>query len=75
VDLAGEGFQQLCNDGQQVEAGEPLVKFDLEKIKAAGKELHSALVVTNKEVVLDCTGLKEGRVSKGKDTVFTAQTN
>lgn len=74
VDLNGEGFQQICQDGQEVQAGEVLIKFDLERIKAAGKETHSALVVTNKEVVLEATGLKEGRVSRGKDIVLAVQT-
>lgn len=74
VDLEGEGFQQLCKDGQLVQAGEPLVKFDAKKIKAAGKDLHSALIITNKEVVQAATGLEQGKVSRGKDVVFVVQT-
>lgn len=74
VDLEGEGFQQLCKDGQLVQAGETLVKFDAKKIKAAGKELHSALIITNKEAVLAATGLEQGKVSRGKDVVFIVQT-
>jgi glucose-specific phosphotransferase system IIA component len=72
VELEGAGFEQICTDGQQVQLGETLVKFDPEKIKAAGKELHSALVVTNKEAVLSATGLEKGKVSRG-DVVYIVQ--
>lgn len=75
VDLGGKGFRVLCQDGQKVQPGEPLIKFDTNVIREAGKELHSALVVTNKEVVLESAGAREGRVSRGKDIVFTVQTN
>lgn len=70
VDLGGEGFNQYCKDGQHVQAGDTLMKFDPEKIKTAGKELHSALVITNKEAVLASTSLKKGKVTRGKDVVF-----
>ena len=49
VDLKGEGFEQLCGEGEQVKPGQALIKFDADMIKAAGKELHSALVVTNRK--------------------------
>jgi PTS system D-glucosamine-specific IIC component len=73
VDLQGKGFTSLCSDGQLVQPGEALVKFDQEKIRAAGKELHSALIVTNKEAVLSSTGLEKGKVTRGKDLVFVAE--
>mgnify|MGYP000862250609 FL=1 len=65
VELEGEGFEQVCRDGQQVQPGEILVKFDRKKIKAAGKELHSALVVTNKDCIISSTSLEKGKVSRG----------
>ena len=65
VDLEGEGFEPVCASGQQVWPGDTLVKFDREKIKAAGKELHSALIVTNKECILSFTGLETGKITRG----------
>jgi len=73
VELEGSGFQPLCKDGQRVEAGETLVKFDLEAIQNAGKSLHSALVITNKEIVQSYTSLNMGRANRGK-TVYIVQT-
>ena len=74
VDLQGKGFEQLCADGQIVRRGQSLVNFDREIIQAAGKTMHSALVVTNKEVVKAATGLTKGKVIRGKDPVFIIQT-
>lgn len=73
VELEGRGFEQLCREGERVERGDPLVKFDRQVIHAAGKELHSALLVTNKEAVLDYSVLDGGKVSRGKEIVFTVQ--
>lgn len=36
VAMNGEGFTYLVKEGQKVSAGEPLIRFDKEKIKAAG---------------------------------------
>ena len=36
VNMKGDGFEYLVTDGQKVEAGAPLLRFDKEKIKAAG---------------------------------------
>ena len=36
VDMKGDGFEYLVQQGQKVSAGTPLVKFDRAKIKAAG---------------------------------------
>ena len=74
IELNGKGFEQLCQDGQQVKPGAGLVRFDRNIISAAGLELHSALVVTNKEIVQDSTGLLSGKVSRGRDIVYVVET-
>ena len=43
VAMNGDGFEVLVAEGDQVKAGQPLVKFSKEKIKAAG---HPDVVVT-----------------------------
>lgn len=73
IELKGRGFEQICRDGQQVEEGEELVRFDREVIQAAGKELYSALVITNKDAVADSAVVREGKVSRGKDVVYIVQ--
>lgn len=38
VDLGGKGFNVLVKDGQDIAAGDPLAKMDLQAIKDAGKQ-------------------------------------
>lgn len=38
VDLGGKGFTVLVKDGQDIAAGDPLAKMDLQAIKDAGKQ-------------------------------------
>ena len=47
VSMAGDGFSYLVKVGDVVKAGQPLLKFSKEKIKAAGHPDTAVLVVTN----------------------------
>ena len=47
VDMGGDGFELLVQEGQHVKAGQELIKFDLEKIKAAGHPCTTMLIVTS----------------------------
>ncbi|WP_057872350.1 beta-glucoside-specific PTS transporter subunit IIABC [Liquorilactobacillus ghanensis] len=47
VNLEGRGFEMLVKQGDQVKAGTPLVKFNIEEIKAAGYSVVTPLVITN----------------------------
>lgn len=47
VAMGGEGFSYLVHQGEQVRTGQPLLKFDREKIKAAGHPDVTICVVTN----------------------------
>ncbi|MDO5737880.1 MAG: PTS glucose transporter subunit IIA [Eubacteriales bacterium] len=58
VELNGDGFECLKEQGQQVSAGEPVVRMDIEKIEAAGKATITPVVFTNKEMVKEIEILK-----------------
>ena len=47
VDMKGEGFTIHVNEGDRVKAGDKLITFDPEKIKAAGHPLTTMMVITN----------------------------
>lgn len=49
IEMGGEGFEKLAAQGDEVEAGQPIVRFDLEKIKASGYDPVTPVVVTNPE--------------------------
>lgn len=47
VNLKGDGFKQLIEVGQKVQIGTPLMEVDFAKIKAAGYEIVTPMVITN----------------------------
>lgn len=47
VNLKGDGFKQLIEVGQKVQIGTPLMEVDFAKIKAAGYEIVTPIVITN----------------------------
>ncbi|WP_169735919.1 PTS sugar transporter subunit IIA [Alkaliphilus transvaalensis] len=47
VSLKGEGFELLVDEGEEIKAGQPLLKVDLEKIKKAGKSIITPIIFTN----------------------------
>ena len=46
VDMHGDGFEYLIKEGQNVKQGQPLIRFNQEKIKAAGHPIVTVCVVT-----------------------------
>jgi len=47
VELNGKYFERIAKDGAHVSKGTPLLKFDLDKIKAAGYDTTVTIIVTN----------------------------
>lgn len=46
VDMKGDGFEYLVEEGQKVAAGTPLIRFDRAKIKAAGHPATTMCIIT-----------------------------
>lgn len=46
VDMKGDGFEYLVKEGENVAAGTPLIRFDRDKIKAAGHPDTTVCVIT-----------------------------
>lgn len=46
VDMKGDGFAYLVQEGQRVHRGTPLIRFDREKIRAAGHPDTTVCVIT-----------------------------
>ena len=49
VNMQGDGFTCLVKEGEQVKLGQPLIRFDREKIKAAGYSDTVAVLLTNSD--------------------------
>jgi len=47
VELQGEGFKRLAQEGETVTAGKPIVSADLEFIESKGKKIVTPIVLNN----------------------------
>ena len=57
VNMNGDGFTCLVNEGDKVVAGQPLIRFSRAKIKAAGYSDTVAVLLTNSD---DLEGVEYG---------------
>lgn len=71
VELRGNGFKRLAQEGQEVKAGEPILEFDLDYLKKHADSLLTPVLIANME---DIQGLekKQGSLEAGKDVIFSA---
>jgi glucose-specific phosphotransferase system IIA component len=47
IEMQGGGFERIATEGDRVEAGQAIVRFDLEAIKEAGYDPVTPVVVVN----------------------------
>ena len=66
VKLNGEGFEALVESGQTVKKGDPMLKLDLEYLKAHAPSLASPVLCTELEDNQRIRLLKEGSVKAGE---------
>lgn len=71
VDMGGDGFACLVEQGQRVTAGQPLMTFSAEKIRAAGHPTITAFVVTDEGAATDLALLSGMDAEAGSTTVAT----
>jgi sugar PTS system EIIA component len=65
IEMRGNGFEKLATEGDWVEAGQPIVRFDLDEIKNSGYDPVTPVVVTNPERH-PVGNLRTGEVSAGE---------
>jgi PTS system glucose-specific IIA component len=47
VALKGEGFERLAKEGDEVKVGDPIIKVDLNYIKANAKDIVTPILITD----------------------------
>lgn len=70
VEMNGEGFIKKVKDGQKVKAGDILIEFDIEKIKRAGYDTTTMMVISNSEEYSDIGVLNLGEVKQNNDILI-----
>ena len=66
VNLNGNGFEVLVEEGQKVKKGEPLMKADLEYLKATAPSIVTPVICTELEDNQKIRLLKAGEIKAGE---------
>lgn len=74
VNLNGKGFDPKVAQGDHVEAGALLMKFDISLIREAGYPVVTPVIVTNSDEYAKVSGIAEGSVSQ-RDPVLKVYQN
>jgi sugar PTS system EIIA component len=70
VELKGEGFENIATEGQLVQAGTPIVRFDRATIEHKGKVMLSPVVSSGSGTIVRRAS---GVVRAGQDMLFVLQ--
>lgn len=76
VSLKGEPFTSHVSTGDEVKAGQLLLEFDMEAIRAAGLPLITPLIVpAGQDIIEGVAGADEGAVTKDRSVVLRLKLN
>lgn len=64
VELKGEGFSRLAQEGQDVKAGEPILEFDLPFLQSKARSILTPIVISNMDELKELSKLS-GTVVQG----------
>jgi PTS system glucose-specific IIA component len=70
IELRGEGFENIATEGQVVQAGTPIVRFDRAAIERKGKVILSPVVSSGSGTIVRRAS---GQVQAGRDVLFVLQ--
>ncbi len=70
VELKGQGFKRLAQEGQEVRRGQPIIEFDLAFMQSHARSVLTPVVVSNMDDILDFKP-QGGKVTQGEDVILT----
>lgn len=72
VNMKGDGFVLLVNEGEKVKKGQKLLTFDIEKIRTSGYSPVVAVLLTNSDDYPDFKVLKTGKTA-AMEKIYTIE--
>lgn len=69
VELKGEGFTRVAEEGQQVKAGDTIIEFDLALLEGKAKSVLTPVVISNMDSIHELIKLS-GSVEEGKTAIM-----
>ncbi|MFA6941182.1 MAG: PTS glucose transporter subunit IIA [Clostridiaceae bacterium] len=70
VELKGEGFTRIAEEGTYVKAGDPIIKLDREFIISKGYSLITPVLITNADIIKKLE-VKVGKEVKSGDVMLS----
>lgn len=70
VELKGEGFENIASEGQKVQAGTPIVRFNRATVEHRGKVMLSPIVSSGAGTIVQRAS---GTVRAGRDILFVLE--
>lgn len=70
VELKGQGFENIATEGQKVQAGTSIVRFDRATIERTGKVMLSPVVSSGAGTIVKRAS---GKVRAGRDVLFVLE--
>ena len=69
VELKGEGFKRVAEEGQQVKVGDTIIEIDLPLLESKAKSVLTPVVISNMETIIELNKLS-GAVEAGKTPIM-----
>ncbi|MDA7746119.1 PTS glucose transporter subunit IIA [Psychromonas sp.] len=69
VELKGEGFTRIAQEGQKVKAGDTIIEFDLELLTSKAKSILTPVVISNMDEIKELKKMS-GTVVAATDTIL-----
>ena len=70
VELKGEGFARIAQEGQSVKRGDTVIEFDLPLLESKAKSVLTPIVISNMDEI-SCIVKKSGEVVAGESVVLS----
>ena len=69
VELKGEGFTRIAQEGQSIKRGDTVIEFDLPLLESKAKSVLTPVVISNMDEI-SCIVKKSGEVVAGESVVL-----
>ena len=69
VELKGEGFTRIAQEGQSIKRGDTVIEFDLPLLESKAKSVLTPIVISNMDEI-SCIVKKSGEVVAGESVVL-----
>jgi len=73
VKLEGKGFERIAEEGAVVKAGDPIVKYDYDFLKANAKSIITPVIISNYEDYASLNPVESGTAVAGETLVLNVE--